>query len=262
MASVRSYLDHVRTSRRFSVVGSMEEARVGGSGYDDARVARLVADKTERYRDWLRSDPPIPIGISVVNALALQLLGRGNLVEVLDLGGACGATCFEARAWLPVGVRRWHVVETPTMVEAATGLADENLSFFTDVEAAASGLGDGSIGVLSGCLQYMDDPYGVIGSVARTTTSMFVSRIPLVMSGDTPMFIRQRTRLIDHGPGSTPGDVRDQPVYLPMVTLPYAEFIERLSSYGEIQAIFDEGERYVVDGREFRNHGFAVVTAK
>lgn len=259
MALLRSYVGRLLTARTFTVVGSMEEARSRGGGYDDVRVAELVAGKTERHRGLLLTGPPMPSGTSVENTLAIHLLGRGDPVEVLELGGACGAACFEARSWLPAGVRRWHVVETPTMVEAAARFADESLAFFTDVDEAAAGLGDAAIGVLSGCLQYMDDPYGVLDQVGGSSAGLFVARTPLVMAGDLPLYLRQRTRLVDHGPGRARNDVEDCDIYLSMMVLPHAEFVEHLSARGEIVASFDEGERFTIDGREIRNHGFAMV---
>lgn len=238
----------------------MEEARAGGGGYDDASIARLVADKTERHREWLLTGRGMPSGVPVENALALQLLGRGRPVNVLDLGGACGAACFEARAWLPAGVERWHVVETPSMVQTAERFTDESLRFFTDIEEAAAGLDDDSIGVLSGCLQYMDDPPTVLNRLLESSAALYVARTPLVMTGTAPLYMRQRTPLADHGPGRGAGELENHAIYLPMVALPYAEFVEHLSSSGEIVARFDEGEGVVVDGREIQNHGFAVVT--
>lgn len=256
--SLRSRLQKLRDERFYVPVASFEEAN-DGQGYDDDEVVQVVAAKTRRYREWLAGRPPIPGKGSVANLFALQLLGGGRPVEVLDVGGACGGSCFEARTWFPAGVRRWHVVEMPEMAAAARPFEDEGLRFFSDFETALQGFTEPPIAFLSGCLQYMRDPLEVLDRLSSDVGGLWITRTPLGSCDDRVGYFRQRTRLVDHGPGPAPSGTVDRDVFLPMVVLPSNQMVQRLASYGSVVVTIDEGNAFAVGNTSISHRGFAVM---
>jgi putative methyltransferase (TIGR04325 family) len=82
-------------------------------GYEEDDLASVVYEKTKLYRDSLLAQHPFVSEItSLRTSVGLSLARRGNELNVIDFGGACGAHYFLSK--IVFGERlnlRWHVVE-------------------------------------------------------------------------------------------------------------------------------------------------------
>ena len=259
MLALRRQLGDLKARNRWKRCLSFSEAASGRLGYDDRRVAELVARRTANYRAWLATTPPIPSGYRVEGLLALLTMSNGSPLDVLEIGGACGAAYLEAKTWLPGRVRRWHVVETSAMLEAGRAFEDESLNFFSDIDTAVEGISGKAVGVVSGTLQYIERGLETLTHVAAHTGDMWISRTPLVEKSNESVYLRQKTCLVDHGPGSVPAGTPRADVYLPMVVRPHEEFVGHLSAIGDLTMTFADEHRYPVGGHEIREYGFVVV---
>jgi hypothetical protein len=107
-------------------------------GYAEPDLIEVIFQKTRAYDphgDW-----PEMAGVS----------------SVLDFGGGCGLHYKLARRQSPD--IRWAVVETPAMLERASGLATEKLQFFAAISDAQKWLGAIDVMYSNSVLQYTPDP--------------------------------------------------------------------------------------------------------
>ena len=174
------------------------------SSYSRSRLAEIVFQKTVAYRDNISlGNLPLTL-IDSPLAFAIGLLRDSTAgVTVLDFGGACGAHYYRMRA-LPTlwSTLRWHVVETPAMVEQAKSFESDELQFFETLEKATGHLD--RIGVVhsSGTLHCLPDPCLQLRQLlALQPNYLVLSRLRLVQA-DKALFTVRSSRLGDHGPGS------------------------------------------------------------
>jgi putative methyltransferase (TIGR04325 family) len=86
----------------------------------------------------------------------------GGRLNVLDFGGSLGSTYFQNRAFLSVLPSvRWNIVEQSSHVRVGrTCFEDDNLRFYMDVAECLT-ITQPNVVVLSGVLQYLEQPYKV-----------------------------------------------------------------------------------------------------
>ena len=112
--------------------------------------------------------------------LASVAASRAGRLHVLDVGGSVASVYLQHRPFLRlIPGLRWSVVEQAHIAAAGRArLEEERLRFFETVgEAAASHPVD--LFVLSGSLQYMQDPHATLGEVAGTAaTHAVIDRVP------------------------------------------------------------------------------------
>ena len=113
--------------------------------YEDPRLLDIVSKKTKILREQLQNTPTLVADYSTTRILLViqSLLARSTKLRVLDLGGACGAHYFRAKAFFPERVQfRWAVAETPSLAALARShFSSDELQFFGDPASAQSYLG-------------------------------------------------------------------------------------------------------------------------
>ena len=132
--------------------------------YEEKYLIEVIFNKTKRLKENLKSEI-IPISetsayslLSVINPI---IVSKGNKINVLDFGGACGEHYFHLRSLIDKDLKlNWVVVETPTMVKYAKELESETdeLSFFDNFADAINKLGYVDLLHTSGTLQCVDNP--------------------------------------------------------------------------------------------------------
>lgn len=152
---------------------SMEAARQHCDGYDAAAItekckAALLEVKAGRAlfeRDSIlyheaRYSWQL---LTVVQQVALQ---QGGKVEVLDFGGALGSLYFQHRTWWEaIPGLQWHVIDQPALMEVGRAhAASAQLHFHNDLDAFLANYRPDVL-VLSGVLQYLDDPHAWVRKV-------------------------------------------------------------------------------------------------
>jgi putative methyltransferase (TIGR04325 family) len=215
-------------------------------GYGNSDIARVVLEKTTRFRDALQKRSDRGVLLSTPSDLSVGMLYRLATVapdiRVLDFGGACGTHYFIARALLPPSCRlRWVVVETPTMVEAASELTDQELSFSSGVQDAAATLKSVDLVYSSGALQYLKQPdVGLRALVSVGAPHILFNRLALT-KGDHDVIVVQQSPLSWHGPGEFPTiGIRNRMVDCPMTFLKESSFFGILREHYEVVATFPD----------------------
>lgn len=168
---------------------SWDEAASHALGYDAVAIMERALQATLAVRDgraaferdgvlFAVSDYPYPL---LAGLLRVAALTEGRL-DVLDFGGALGSSYFQCQPWLRnLAALRWQVVEQPHYVSLGRDrLEDGILKFVENIEACAVG-GVPNVAVLSGVLQYLPDPRGVLARIAALgVRHVIVDRTPII----------------------------------------------------------------------------------
>jgi len=184
------------------------------SGYEEDSLVTVVYEKTKRYRDAL-SQKPLRVDMSSLRTfVGLSLPNSGKNLNVLDFGGACGAHYFLAKSLFVDRVRlRWHVVETPKMVNIARNLETDELKFYDNLEKATNELGKIDIVFTSGALQYVPKPYEMLVKLTECgASSLFITRVGL-STLTNEFIVVQTSNLSSNGPGGGRNPNRDERRY-------------------------------------------------
>ena len=237
--------------------GSYAEAQAGcDSGYEETDLVEVVYEKTRVYRDRLMQQKPFVAEAGDLRTLfGLSLPARGNVLHVIDFGGACGAHYFMARqAWGDRLKLQWHVVETPAMAAKGTALEDGQLKFFSDIQQARSDWDHVDLVFSSGALQYVPHPYQSLQLLLECDAQhLFLTRLGLTISGKEQIVL-QESNLVANGPGPALPGMQDRVVRYP-VTFSRKEVMEgMLSKRYAIDVLFEE------DKAAYRAAGEAIDT--
>ena len=224
---------------------SFANALHDSDSYEDPRLIEIVREKTKRYRDNLASGarPPVTSRQMAQNLFVLSYVEPQRSLNVLELGGACGAAYFEARTLLPDRIRHWSITETAAMASAGQTVADDpKLSFHSDIDSAVKQLKSRDLAIAQGVLQYAGDPRAVLKQLfALDFAYVYVTRTAVADSG-APIFTRQETELAAHGPGRLP-DAPAGKSSQPMTLVNLDALVSAVPSTYEIVFNFDEGEQ-------------------
>ena len=223
---------------------SFASALHDSDSYEDPRLIEIVRDKTKRYRDSLANGtrPPVATRQMAQNLFVLSYVEPQRSLNVLEVGGACGAAYFEARTLLPDRIRHWSITETAAMAEAGQTVADDQkLSFHSDIAAAAKQLESRDLAIAQGVLQYADDPRAVLSQLfALEFAYVYVTRTAVADTA-APIFTRQETELAAHGPGRLPNAPAGKSSQ-PMTLVSLDALVSAIPPSYEILFNFDEGE--------------------
>lgn len=126
-------------------------------------------------------EPPFP----VLTGLLRATIRNGGRLSVLDFGGSLGSTYFQCRPFLQgLLPLRWNIVEQDAFVRLAQEFQNEELNFFRSI-AECLERERPCIALLSGVLQYLENPFTVINEIRR-------HRFPLVLIDRTPFCTTDR----------------------------------------------------------------------
>jgi putative methyltransferase (TIGR04325 family) len=126
------------------------------------------------------------------------------------------------------------------MVEAASELTDQELSFSSGVQDAAATLKSVDLVYTSGALQYLKQPdVGLRALVSVGARHILLNRLALT-KGDHDVIVVQRSPLSWHGPGEFPIGIRDRMVDCPMTFLKESSLFEILREHYEVVATFPD----------------------
>jgi putative methyltransferase (TIGR04325 family) len=241
---------HPRGAAALTQYQSYESALQDSDTYEDARVVEVVARKTKAYRDALLSSTGsiVKTRQTLQNMFVLSYVRPERPLDVLELGGACGASYFELSRLLPGRIKSWSVVETPSMAAAAGKMfPDAGVKFFDDLGAAASQVESFDLIVAQGVLQYTSNPLRTLDSlIALRCSYIYVTRTALRVRVDDgvegTVFTKQITGLAAHGPGELPPGFENQSTTQPLVLVPYEAVASRLPPLYSLSFRFDESE--------------------
>lgn len=204
--SIRNILKRNRNETRISrTYESFAEALADSTSYEDPRLIEIVREKTKLYRAALATSQTLENRQTAQNVSVLEQVEPQRALDVLEIGGACGASYFELKHLLPNRIRNWSIVETPAMADAGNAISnDPNLSFHSDLTAAAEQLASRDLAIAQGVLQYAADPVALLKALFALRFSYVYITRTAVADVDALVFINQETELAAHGPGRLP----------------------------------------------------------
>lgn len=207
LSRVTSKISPRRLDQHYKNYESFEAALAHSNTYEDPRLIEVVKEKTERYRERLANSRSRVIDSrqTVQNMFVLSHVKPERPLNVLEVGGACGAAFFEMQTMLPDRVNHWSIVETPAMAFAGqSSIDDRSLSFHSSLNAAAEALYTRDLAIAQGVLQYTRDPLQTLRNLFALEFSYVYITRTAVSNLDEPIFINQETDLSAHGPGTLP----------------------------------------------------------
>lgn len=255
----RRYSESTNEMRAYD---SFESALRDSDSYEDPRLVEIVKEKTRRYRDALANGPTPAIDSrqTVQNMFVLSYVEPQRPLNVLEVGGACGASYFESKLMLPQRIRHWSISETPAMAAAGQSLSDDTgLSFHNDIASAATRLESRDLAIAQGVLQYAGDPLQMLAALfALDFSYVYVTRTA-VANVDAPVFTRQDTELSAHGPGQLPNAPNGRSSQ-PMTLVSWEALAATLPAHYEVVLKFVESDErsLLIGGRTInvRDIGF------
>lgn len=182
-----------RSLRRFQLLGgggitfegpfaTWDEAAKNSSGYDGLEILEKVLTSTLKVksgeavfeRDSVLFDK-IQYAWPVTAGLLWAAARKGGKLSVLDFGGSLGSSYFQNRKFL-VGLPsiRWSVVEQKHFVQAGRQhIQDERLAFYSTI-AECVAVEKPNVVLLSGVLQFLEDPYALLDDVVRSDAGIIL----------------------------------------------------------------------------------------
>jgi putative methyltransferase (TIGR04325 family) len=192
-------------------------------GYADPLLIDVIVCKTAALQDTARLDDILPGETLLATVAGLGVAGPADPLRVLDFGGAAGLHYLVAKQTFPRRNFRWAVVETAQMADAALRFANDELFFFTSLEAAVDWLGGVDLVHCVSALQYAPEPGTTVEQLlALRARTVIWARL---MLGDRYERFVQSSRLRDNGPGPLLEGVKDRRVTCSAVRMPKSEFL-------------------------------------
>jgi putative methyltransferase (TIGR04325 family) len=225
---------------------SFARASQDSETYEEPAILEVVVKKTELVRDRLRSGGRREVSTrrSVQNAFVLTYARGLAPLNVLDFGGACGASFFELDHLLPGLIAKWRVVETEAMARAARQVfQEERICLYSDLDEAVQDMPTRDLLMASGVLQYLPDPVSGLSHMLDLGFSyLYVTRTPVTAEFKRPLIGKQVAWLSAHGPGPMPPGIPDRKVSCPITLVPEDQLLQSLSDSHAPALCFAEGE--------------------
>ena len=220
-----------------------------GEGYGDRELAEVTLKKTLAI---LSSDLKIALYPPNTDAtLTAVSLISGRSPRVLDFGGSFGIHYFLAKQSAPRRFR-WAVVETPLIAELAAPIVNDELQFFTSIDAARDWLGEIDLVHASGSLQCTPDPKAVLSAlVGLRPPYLAVTRMAVALGRECVTI--QVSHLSGNGPvGGLPPGVEDRIIRYPRVFMAKEDFAATIERhYRVVRHTWDDREGpLIADGIE------------
>ena len=248
-------LRRLRPSPAMEAYGSYDSALAASATYEDPGIVEVVSTKTEAFRRALHASSIKSVSSpqTIQNMFVLSYVSNSRPVDVLEIGGACGASFLELDRLLPGRIRRWHVQETPAMAAAGRRLSrDARLGFHDDLEAAVSQLESLDLVITQGSLQYLRDPLQALEDLLKLGFAYFyITRTDVGDGIDGPVITRQTSNLSAHGPGTIAVDFADRKTSVPLTLVPLQAMTARIgpSSYNILYSFTESGDMSVLIGQ-------------
>ena len=156
---------------------------------------------------------------------------RDRPITVLDFGGGCGFHYFRVVPTIRTPLR-WAIVETPTMAERASKLAQDRFEVLTDVDPPPQRRWDGSISFMPrSSIQYVPHPLETLEALTALRPRYF-GLLQFPVWGRPSMVGLQASPLSLNGIGPMPPNVADR-----MITYPVS-----FTNFDDVMKIFVDYE--------------------
>lgn len=230
-------------NREYSSYQDAEKLCTAGA-YENKELCNMIAEKTVIHRNGLMKKPYQIYATNVFLAAAVsQHLQRHSAksINILDIGGACGAHYFEIRRLIPENVSlNWFVVETGQMVKSALAnkLDNDELHFMESLEEFKD---NAEFIHSSSTLHYVPDPYGFTNVILSKKPATLLFNRMTFNQNNRDFITIQKSFLSDNGPGPLPKGYKNKIIRYPHITLSYEKFNSMITDNGyKPEWVFEE----------------------
>ncbi len=170
------------------------DAKKHSTGYDSDVILRKVRDSLLQVKKGLAVHETdsmlfdrIKYSWPLLTALMWCASQGGNKLSLIDFGGSLGTTYFQNRKFLKdLKELHWNIVEQRNFVECGKKyFEDEHLKFYDDIDSCCEAQLPNVI-IFSGVLQYLEDPYGMLGEIFRYPFEYILVDRTLFFTDNTP----------------------------------------------------------------------------
>ncbi len=236
-----------------SLVPFARKRNILAKKYDDPIIADYVTRKT--------LDAHKQANVAEFDAhnyryfVPFTFLSEELTLQILDFGGGAGHHFYSMMKHLPHRIGNWTVIETQSMVEAASKVApDPRLKFESSISAVANR--DFHLVLASSSIQYAQNPLRVLEELLTVNAEYyFITRMPL---WDLPTTsILQKSSLSSNGPGRQLYELSDGLVEYELNVLNREEFegffkdkLELILRAIELKSV------HIINGTPVDQHGY------
>jgi len=179
---------------------SWGEALAASTGYDSeiilektrAALLKVKSGEAAYERDSVLFDE-IQYAWPLLAGLMWVAAQSGGRLNVLDFGGSLGSTYFQNRRFLErLPAVRWNIIEQPAHVRVGKEFFEDNqLKFYNSIEECLTQTSP-NVAIASGVLQYIEQPYELLGKLMSLPVScVIIDRTPF-WSGEYDRLCIQR----------------------------------------------------------------------
>lgn len=221
-------------------------------GYEYSDVINVVLEKTKILKNKLDTQilRPIETRQTIQNLLIFSHIYKGFPLNIIDFGGACGATYLEAKYYLPNNINKWYIVETKQMSDVGKkSFQDDNLKFYSKISEIDSDPESKDLIIASAVLQYTRDPLMILKCLLDMDYKyVYLTRTLLSTNMDKTLISRQVSSLSANGPGPLPEGFKDNYISYPITFIPINNIYKNiLESNYEIVFNFEESAPTMYD---------------
>jgi len=229
-----------------------EAARRASHGYDSPWIADKVKDAMLKVRDGEAAYERDSVLFDKVQyawpllAGLLWIASRcGNRLDLVDFGGSLGSSYYQNRRFLAhLGHLRWSIIEQGRLVEyGKEHFENKHVRFYRDLDECFLEQAPEAI-LLSGVLQYLEDPYGLLERIDRLG-------FEYVIVDRTSFMEREGDKLVVQ---KVPPHIFD--ASYPCWFLDVRRFLDGMGASFDLVADFDSFERADIDGSAFKGFIF------
>jgi putative methyltransferase (TIGR04325 family) len=222
-----------RKKEELNIFSSFEEATSICGKYDDGELSDVVRIKTQNF---LKANVgAVDTRQATQNLLVFQtVLNNSQYIDVIEIGGACGALFFFINTYFTERIKNWVILETPSMVKAGKKYFETPcLNFSSDLtDLSKKGLAD-RICIASGVVQYMPNPSSSLDFIfSNEFDYIYLTRQPVLTSYESPLITFQLTNLLDNGPGVLTNNKYNKKKKIPITYIPEKYFLDKIKQYG------------------------------
>lgn len=205
-----------------------------GMGYEDKELIEVVFEKTKALQEKLDN-----LKMQYVEGPVLQFLSSLAFVKksvekpicILDFGGACGAHFFSIKASLKTNFKmKYVVVETPSMVNKAKELQNDEILFLPTIEEAMRLFPKFDLVYTSGAIQCVPDSLMFLKKLIEVNADYILFTRCSFSTTDQDIFFVQESDLAANGPGDLPPKFKNKKCKYPVTYISEKKFFAILNS--------------------------------
>jgi len=224
---------------------SYDDALIDSHSYEDPDIIQVVSSKTMRLKDAMLAceDKNISNRQTAQNLFVLSHVANDQAIDVLEIGGACGASYFELNHLLPGCIKNWNILETPAMTATGKSFASEGrLKFFDSLQSVISNISKVDLIFAQGVMQYLPNPLKALEDLLNLGAEwVYISRTVVGKNIEMPVITKQTVKLSSHGPGLPPKEFVDRITSQPLTIVPMQSIESCISVGYRIIYFFLEG---------------------